>query len=152
MMISVALKAKIRKICSDVNKVINIRWRPRGSWDVWFWLARIISGRSQQVRTRSGVDKGSAAIYRLREVQPVSDRLSNQVRLASAIIRLWARVVGHSHFRGVNHVVGTSMSVGIRIFSIVGDLGFVGGRFRGCVRWLPIGLGLHLLHKLRKLI
>jgi len=115
----VALKARIKKICRDVSKVIYIRWRLIGSKAVWFWLAKIISGKSQQVRTRRGVDKGSVAIYWLREVQPVSDRLSSQVRLASAIMRLWARVVGHSHFAGTIQVVGTSISVGIRIFSIV---------------------------------
>lgn len=71
------------------------------------------------MRTRRGVDKGSVAMYRFNEVQPVSDRLSNQVRLASAIIRLWARVVGQSHLGDTNQVVGTSISVGIRIFSIV---------------------------------
>lgn len=118
-MISVALKAKIRKICKDVKRVMYIRWRFKGSWAVWFWLARIISGKSQQVRTRSGVDRGSVAMYWLREVQPVSDRFSNQVRLASAIIRLWAKAVGHNHFEGTIQVVGTSISVGIRIFSIV---------------------------------
>lgn len=92
-----------------------------GSEAVWFWLARIIRGNNQQVRTRRGVDKGSVAIYRLSEAQPVSDRLSSQVRLASAMIRLCARVEGHNHFGLTNQAVGTSMSVGIRIFSIVGD-------------------------------
>lgn len=39
-----------------------MRWRLIGSEDVWFWLARIIRGRSQQVRTRSGVDRASVAM------------------------------------------------------------------------------------------
>lgn len=57
-----AENAIIRKICKEVNRVIYIRWRLMGSGAVWFWLAKIISGRSQQVRTRRGVDKGSVAI------------------------------------------------------------------------------------------
>lgn len=57
----------------------------------------------------------------MREVQPASVKLSSQVRLMRAIMRLWARVVGQSHFGGVSQVVGTSMSVGIRTFSIVKD-------------------------------
>lgn len=56
----------------------------------------------------------------LRQDQPVSERLFSQVRLARAIIKLWARVVGQSHFAGVSHVVGINIKVGIRIFSIVG--------------------------------
>lgn len=34
----------------------------------------------------------------------------------------------HSHFGADSQIVGKSMIVGIRIFSIVKDLGFVGGR------------------------
>lgn len=114
-----ALKAKIKKIWRDVRRVIYIRCRLIGSRAVWFWLAKIIRGNNQQVRTRRGVDNGSVAMYRFSEVHPVSERLSSQVRLASAITRLWARVVGHSHFEGTIHVVGTSINVGMRIFSIV---------------------------------
>lgn len=62
MMISVALKAMIRKICKDVRSVMYIRWRLMGSRAVWFWLARIINGSNQQVRTRRGVESGSVAI------------------------------------------------------------------------------------------
>ena len=52
----------IRKICREVRRVMYIRWRLIGSRAVWFWLARIMRGRSQQVRTRRGADKGSVAI------------------------------------------------------------------------------------------
>lgn len=65
-------------------------------------------------------------------------------------MRLWARVVGHSHFAGTSQVVGTSMRVGRRIFSIVGGLGSVDGRSRGFGRSLLVGQGLRLLHRLRK--
>lgn len=39
-----------------------IRWRLIGSEEVWFWLARIIRGRSQHVRTKRGVDRASVAM------------------------------------------------------------------------------------------
>ena len=121
MITSVAPKAKIRKICRDVSSVIYIRWRLIGSVAVWFWLARIIRGSNQHVRTRRGVDRGSVAIKGLMVDQPVSMVFFNQERLNSAIIILWARVVGQSHLEGVNQVVGTSIRVGMRIFSIVED-------------------------------
>lgn len=116
----------------------------------WFWLARIIRGRSQQVSTRRGVERGSVATYRLSSVQPVSDMFLSQDRLMSAMIRLCARVVGHSHLAGVSQVVGTSISVGTKIFSIVVSLGFVDGRFRVFGRWLLAVLGPRLLHRLRR--
>ena len=52
----------MRKNCRDVSRVMYIRWRLMGSRAVWFWLARIISGKSQQVRTKRGVDRGSVAM------------------------------------------------------------------------------------------
>jgi len=45
---------------------------------MWFWLARIIRGRSQQLRTRRGVDKGSVAMRGFREDQPVSEGRASQ--------------------------------------------------------------------------
>ena len=65
-----------------------IRCRPAGSEEVWFWLARIIRGRSQQVRANSGVERGSVAMYIFIQDQPVSVGELNQARLANAIIRL----------------------------------------------------------------
>lgn len=59
--------------------------------------------------------------------------------------------MGHNHLPGTNQVVGTSMRVGSKIFNIVGGLGFVDGRNRGFVQLRRGGLGLHLLHKLKKL-
>lgn len=48
----------------------------------------------------------------------------------------------HSHFGEVVQIVGNSMIVGIRIFSIVGGLGLVGGLFHGFGLWQPIMLSL----------
>lgn len=128
-----------------------IRWRFTGSEAVWFWLARIIRGKSQQVRTRRGVDKGSAAMYTPRLDQPNSDAFFSQVRLARAIMRLCTRVVGQSHLAGAPQAVGISIRVGIRIFSIVRGLGFGVDQFRGCGRWLLEGQGRHLLRRLKML-
>jgi hypothetical protein len=54
---------------------------------MWFWLAKIIKGRSQHVKTRRGVDKGSVAKYILDIVHPVSDVHLSHVRLIRAIER-----------------------------------------------------------------
>lgn len=47
--------------------------------------------------------------------------------------------------------MGISMIVGMRIFSIVGDLGFVFDQIRGFEQLLLEGQGLHLLRRRRKL-
>lgn len=99
--------------------------------------------------TSRGVERGSVAMYRLSEDQPVSDRFFNQVRLTSAITRLCISVVGHSHLAGVNQVVGTSIRVGIRIFNIVGGLGFEGGLIHECGKWLLVKPVRHLLRRLK---
>jgi len=40
---------------------------------MWFWLARIISGRSQHDKIRRGVDNGSVAMRGLISDHPVSE-------------------------------------------------------------------------------
>lgn len=118
-MISVALNAKIRKVCREAKRVIKLRCRSAGSILMWCWLARIISGRSQQVRTSRGVDRGSVAIYKLVVVQPVSKDHLIKVKLIRAITRLWVVMLVHNHLGEESQIVGNSMMVGIRIFSIV---------------------------------
>ena len=88
---------------------------------MWFWLARIIKGRSQQERTRRGADKGSVAIRGFVKDQPVSEVRVSQWRLVTAITRVWAREEVHTHLGGVSQIKGNNVSVGIRIFSIVED-------------------------------
>lgn len=87
---------------------------------MWFWLARIINGRSQQERTRRGVESGSVAIKGFIKDHPVSDVCINQCRLTRAMMRLWARDEGQTHFGGVSQIVGNSKNVGRSTFSIVG--------------------------------
>lgn len=119
---------------------------------MWFWLARIIRGRSQQVSTRRGVERESVAMYGLRQCQPVSEKFLSSVRLIKATIRLWRRVVDHSSLIGVSQMVGINIRVGIRIFSIVVGLGFGGDQSRGYGQWLLVGRVLRLLRKQRMLI
>lgn len=88
-MISVALNASVKKICREISSVMYERCRFVGSGEIWFWLARIMSGSSQHDSTRRGVDNGSVARYRLDVVHPVSESHFSHVRLTVAIIRLW---------------------------------------------------------------
>lgn len=69
-MISVAEKAIIKNAWREVRSVMYIRCRLMGSCAVWFWLARIIRGSSQQVSTVRGVDRGSNPMVVFRLVQP----------------------------------------------------------------------------------
>lgn len=128
------------------------RCRVIGSWAAWFWLARIIRGRSQQVRTSRGVERPSTAMVGFKKDHPVSVEFFSQVMLKIAIVRLWTRTVGQSHFEGVYQAVGTSIIVGSRIFSIVRGLRFSSDHFHGCERWQLVGLVRHWLRRLKMLV
>ena len=110
-----------------------------------------MSGRSQQVKINRGVDKGSVAMYGLEVDQLVSMGSLIQVRLSNAIIKLCVVVYVHSHLGVESQIVGNSMMVGIRIFSIVVSLGLVGDLFHGSGLWQLVKLILHWLHRLRRL-
>lgn len=56
-----APNAMIRKIWRDVRREMYSRWRFSGSGVMWFWLAKIINGRSQHDNTRRGVERASVA-------------------------------------------------------------------------------------------
>lgn len=99
--------------------------------------------------TSRGVDRGSLAIHEFRAVHPASEVFLNQVKLATAINKLCARVEGHNHFAGTNQVAKISIRVGIRIFNIARDLGFVGGQCHAFGLSLLEEQDLRLLHKLR---
>lgn len=71
------------------------------------------------MRARRGADRGSMAIHKLSVDQPVSAIFFNQERLATAITRLWRRAVDQRYIGLMSQAVGISISVGIRIFSIV---------------------------------
>lgn len=92
-----------------------------GSELTWFWLAKIIKGSSQHVRTRRGVDRGSVAKCAPDVVHPVSDVHFSQVRLMRAIERPCVVEAVHSHFGETSQIVGNNIIVGISTFSIVED-------------------------------
>lgn len=46
----------IRVVCSVVKIIKKVRFRFRGSVFKWFWLAKIISGSSQQERIIKGAE------------------------------------------------------------------------------------------------
>lgn len=77
--------------------------------------------------------------------------ICSQLRLATAIRRLWVKSPGHNHFEGVNQVMMTIIRVGRRIFSTAVDLGFVNDQYRGCELWPREGLGPRLLRRRRRL-
>lgn len=60
MMSSLAENVMMSKIWRDTSREIYSFLLCSGSFLIWFWLARSMSGRSQVVRTRSGADRGSA--------------------------------------------------------------------------------------------
>lgn len=66
----------------------------------------------------------------LENVQPVSVVQLIQWRLSIAMSRLCRVVVVQSHFGVENQIVGNSIIVGIKIFSIVKGLRIVVGLFR----------------------
>lgn len=65
-MSSVVEKARIMNGCTVIRVAVKIRFRVGGSCCRWFWLARSISGSSQQDRTSRGEDVWSAPIHGVR--------------------------------------------------------------------------------------
>lgn len=108
---------------------------------MWFWLAKIVRGRSQHVKTRRGVDRGSRAIRALSFDHPASAELLSQERLTEAIRRLCSRAEGQSHLCGVSQMVGMSIIVGTKTFSTAVGLGFSGGLSRVSGRLQRAGRG-----------
>lgn len=93
--------------------------RAGGSLLRWFWLAIIINGRSQVVRTSRGADSESEK--KLSEkIRPVSVIWFSVDRLIRLINRLWMVVLIHTMLFLDSHVSGNSIAVGKMIFSIAG--------------------------------
>lgn len=60
MMNSLAENDAINRACRHTSREMYNFLLSSGSFLMWFWLARSISGRSHVVNTRSGADRGSA--------------------------------------------------------------------------------------------
>lgn len=69
-----------------------------------------------------------------------------------AIIRLYEVVLTHSQGFFENQVSGINIIVGIKIFSIVGDLNFEHSHSHRYVRWSQARPNQPLLHKQRILV
>lgn len=110
-----------------------------------------MSGSSQQDSTSRGDEIWSVLIHVERFLWGWYEG-SNQWRLMVAIKRLWVVVLVHRSFWGDRRVVGRSIIVGRRIFSIVGGLDYVDDRIRGFVWRRLVWLGRCLLHRLRMLV
>lgn len=52
------------------------------------WLAKIIRGRSQQVKVRRGAEMGSTAVYGPTKAQVVPEKLAIYWKLIIAIMKL----------------------------------------------------------------
>lgn len=72
------------------------------------------------------------------------------MRLHAAITRLLAVIVCQTHLGWANHVVGISMIVGIRIFSIEEGSSSVAGLSHGFGRSLPEEQDLRLPRRRRR--
>lgn len=76
----------------------------------------------------------------------------NHCRLRRAIPKVLIDIMGHSCFGLQIMIVGSNMTVGIKIFNIVKGLNFVGGLNHGFVRMLLVMRVLCLLRRLRKIV
>jgi len=68
-----------------------------------------------------------------------------------AIRRLLVEVVSHNHFLCVNQVIKNNIIVGIKIFNIVEDLGFVNYQTHVIGRWRLGWLVLHWPRRQKRL-
>lgn len=88
-----------------------------GSFDIWYWLAIIMSGRSHVVSNSKGVDreseKNSKDIFKL-----LSQGWFIKGKHVRLIIRLYAVELIHTILPFDSHVSGINITVGIIIFSI----------------------------------
>lgn len=84
----------------------------------WFWLAKIIKGRSQTVRITKGVEMGSKKNIGENVILKMSFCHSN-VRLERLINRLWDKTLIHSIFLSESQVNGININDGKIIFNIV---------------------------------
>lgn len=65
---------------------------------MWFWLARIITGRSQYVRPANGADKVSRAITPFKNCMFEVVGVFSQRKENSEISKAWVEAAAHSCF------------------------------------------------------
>lgn len=118
-MSSVEENARMIRGCTETMVSAKVRFRERGSCCRWFWLARIMSGRSQHVNTSRGDDVWSVPVHWVRFLYGWYEGVSH-CRLSVATSKLYMVVLVHRNLGGERRVVGRSIIVGRMIFSIVG--------------------------------
>lgn len=118
MIISEEVKVRIRNSCSIMSIEIYVFLRFIDSVMRWFWLAMSMSGRSQVVRIKSGADRASEKniVEWILNGSEWRVRRDNEIKL---IKKLWRVVLVQINGDFDNHVNGRSITVGIKIFSIV---------------------------------
>lgn len=119
----------IKVVCNIVKVIRKVRFRFRGSVFKWFWLARIISGSSQQERIMSGAEVLSILKYMV--VLEIFRRRGwlNSIRLENASNIEYIIMVGNRMLELSRKADGIKKAVGIIIFSILIGLGFLCDQF-----------------------
>lgn len=149
MMSSLAENVMISRICRHTSRETYSFLLKSGSFLMWFWLARRVSGSSHVVNTRSGADRGSAENI-MEKLRLFSLFCHMRLREIKLISRLWVVTLIHTFLSLESQVRGRSISDGNIIFSIVVGLGFGRSQSRECLRFLLIELSLLRLRRQQK--
>lgn len=119
----------IRVVCNIVKVIKKVRLRFKGSAFKWFWLARIMSGNSQQDKIIRGEEVGSILKYMVVLEVFKSKGWLNNIRLESANNIEYTVKVGNRIFELSKKAEGIRKAVGIIIFNILVSLRFLYGLF-----------------------
>lgn len=146
-----AVKVIIRNSCSRISMVIYSFFRVVVSFDRWDWLAISIRGRSHVVRTSRGADSESEKNVK-EKLRLFSPSWFSRDRLIRLMRRLCTVALIQIMLCLDIHVMGSSIVVGIIIFSIVGGLSFGRNRYRMCWILLLVVIGPVQLRRLQTLV
>lgn len=146
-----AVKVIIRNSCSRISMVIYSFFRVVVSFDRWDWLAISIRGRSHVVRTSRGADSESEKNVK-EKLRLFSPSWFSRGRLIRLMRRLCTVALIQIMLCLDIHVMGSSIVVGIIIFSIVKGLSFGHNRYRMCWILLLVVIGLVQLRRLQTLV
>lgn len=146
-----AVKVIIRNSCSRISMVIYSFFRVVVSFDRWDWLAISIRGRSHVVRTSRGADSESEKNVK-EKLRLFSPSWFSRDRLIRLMRRLCTVALIQIMLCLDTHVMGSSIVVGIIIFSIVKGLSFGRNRYRMCWILLLVVIGPVQLRRLQTLV
>ena len=146
-----AVKVIIRNSCSRISMVIYSFFRVVVSFDRWDWLAISIRGRSHVVRTSRGADSESEKNVK-EKLRLFSPSWFSRDKLIRLMRRLCTVALIQIMLCLDIHVMGSSIVVGIIIFSIVRVLSFGRNRYRMCWKLLLVVIGPVQLRRLQTLV